>query len=118
MKLEKEKREFQKEIDELEDDNRRWRSNQEYMNGLLEREERATRYQCNKVRELEEEIKVLKNTPIWKKLWNDIKPKWSSSYRYDLWKKIKDIAERMGTILLVCSYMALGFLFICLLVYL
>ena len=86
-KLEEEKKELQEEIIELTEDNRRWRSNQDYMNGLLEREERATRYQCNKVRELEEEIKVLKNTPLWKKLWNDIKPKPRYGCGYSRWYK-------------------------------
>ena len=86
-KLEEEKKELQEEITELEEDNRRWRSNQDYMNGLLEREQRATRYQYHKVRELEEEIKGLKNTPLWKKLWNDIKPEPRYSCGYSRWYK-------------------------------
>ena len=103
-KLEKEKKEFRKEIEELEDDNRRWRSDQEYMNGLLEREERATRYQCNKVRELEEEIKVLKNTPLWKKLWNDIKPKPRYSCGYSRWYKWREFFGKVLRVILAVAY--------------
>lgn len=87
VKLWKEKVKLQEEITELEEDNRSWRSNQDYMNGLLEREKQATIFQYHRVAELEEEIKLLKSRPLWKKLWEDIKPKPRYSYGYSRWYK-------------------------------
>ena len=55
-----EKKELQEEITELEEDNRNWRKNQDYMNGLLEREQQAKIYQYHRVTELEKKIEVLK----------------------------------------------------------
>lgn len=103
------KKELQKELDELEDDNRRWKSNQEYMNGLLEREERATRYQCNKVRELEEETKTLKNTPLWKKLWNDIKPKPRYSCGYSRWYKWEAFLTKLFWVMIAVVFAIIVF---------
>lgn len=58
--MEEEKTELQEEITELEEDNRNWRKNQDYMNGLLEREQQAKIYQYHRVTELEKKIEVLK----------------------------------------------------------
>ena len=103
-KLEKEKKELQEEITELEEDNRSWRSNQDYMNGLLEREQRATRYQYHRVAELEEEIKILRNRPWWKKLWEDIKPKKRYSYGYSRWYKWKEFLGKVFWGMLAVAY--------------
>ena len=88
----------------LEEDNRRWRSNQDYMNGLLEREERATIFQYHRVAELEEQIKVLKNIPLWKKLWNDIKPKRRCSYGYSRWYKWQEFLGNVFWVMLAVGY--------------
>ena len=108
-KLEKEKKELQEEITELEEDNRSWRSNQDYMNGLLEREQRATRYQYHRVAELEEEIKILRNRPWWKKLWEDIKPKKRYSYGYSRWYKWKGFFVKTLRVLLAVAYAIIAF---------
>lgn len=109
MKLEKEKVKLQEEIDELEEDNWSWRKNQDYMNGLLEREQRATRYQYHRVTELEEEIKALKNRPLWKKIWEDIKPKRRYSYGYSRWYKWKEFVGKALRVFLAVAYALIVF---------
>ena len=86
-KLEEEKKALQEEIVELEEDNWSWRRNQDYMDRLLEEEKASNRFLCHRIRELEEEIKVLKYRPLWKKLWDDIKPNPKYSYGYSRWYK-------------------------------
>lgn len=102
--MEEEKKELQEEITELEEDNRRWRSNQDYMNGLLEREQRATRFQYHRVAELEEEIKLLKNRPWWKKLWNDIKPTPRYSCGYSRWYRWKEFFGKVFWVILAIVF--------------
>lgn len=109
VKLEKEKVKLQEEIDELEEDNWSWRKNQDYMNGLLEREQRATRYQYHRVTELEEEIKALKNRPLWKKIWEDIKPKRRYSYGYSRWYKWKEFVGKALRVFLAVAYALIVF---------
>ena len=103
MKLE-ESVKLQEEINELEEDNWSWRKNQDYMNGLLEQERKDKIYQYHRVTELEKEIKVLNNTPFWKKLWNDIKPKPRCSYRYNRWYKWKELFWKMFWVMLAVVY--------------
>ena len=74
------------------------------MNGLLEREQRATRYQYHRVAELEEEIKILKNRPWWKKLWEDIKLKRRCSYGYSRWYKWKVFLGKVFWVMLAVAY--------------
>lgn len=102
--MEKEKVKLQEEITELEEDNWSWRKNQDYMNGLLERERQATIYQYHRVTELEEEVRVLKNTPLLKKLWNDIKPKERCSYGYSRWYKWKEILGKVFWVVIAVVY--------------
>lgn len=102
--MEKEKKELQEEITELEEDNWSWRKNQDYMNGLLEREKKATIYQYHRIAELEEEIKFLKNTPLWKKLWNDIKPKRRCSYGYSRWYKWQEFLTKVFWVLIAVVF--------------
>ena len=102
--MEEEKKELQKEIEELEDDNRRWRSNQEYMDRLLEEEKASSRFLCHRIRELEGEIKVLKNTPLWKKLWEDIKLKRRCSYGYGRWYKWKEFLGKVFWVMLAVFF--------------
>ena len=107
--MEKEKNELQEEITELEEDNWSWRKNQDYMNGLLEREQRATRYQYHRVAELEEEIKILKNRPWWKKLWEDIKPRKRYSYGYSRWYKWENVLRKGLGVLFAIIYTIIVF---------
>ena len=74
------------------------------MNGLLEREKCATIFQYHRVAELEEEIKLLKSTPLWKKLWEDIKPKRRCSYGYNRWYKWKEFLGKALWIMLAVLY--------------
>jgi len=74
------------------------------MDKLLEKERQAKIYQYHRVTELEEEIKILKNTPLWKKLWNDIKPKRRCSYGYSRWYKWKEFLAKV-----VCVMIAVVF---------
>lgn len=104
MKLEEEKKELQEEITELEEDNWSWRKNQDYMNGLLEEEKASSRFLCHRIRELEEEIKVLKYRPLWKKLWDDIKPKRRCTYGYSRWYKWKEFLGMVFRVLLAVVY--------------
>ena len=104
MKLEEEKVKFQEEITELEEDNWSWRKNQDYMNGLLEREKASSSFLCHRIRELEEEIKVLKHRPLWKKLWDDIKPKRRCSYGYSRWYKWQEFFGKVFWVLLAVMY--------------
>ena len=109
LKLEKEKVMLQEEITELEDDNRSWSSNQDYMNSLLEREKRATIYQYHRVAELEKEIEVLKNRPLWKKILEDIKPKKRYSYGYNRWHKWEEFLGKVFWIVLAFVYVIVVF---------
>lgn len=109
MKLEEEKKELQEEITELEEDNRSWRSNQEYMNALLEREQRAKIYQYHRVTELEKEIEVLKNRPLWKKLWEDIKPKRRCSYGYSRWYKWQEFFGKVFWVMIAVVFAVMVF---------
>lgn len=102
--MEEEKKELQEEITELEEDNWSWRKNQDYMNGLLEQERKDKIYQYHRVTELEEEIKVLNNTPFWKKLWNDIKPKRRCNYGYSRRYKWKEFLVKVLWVMLAVVY--------------
>lgn len=58
------------------------------MNGLLEREKQATMFQYHRVSELEKEIEIFKNRPLWKKLLEDIKPRYVCGYsRWYKWEE-------------------------------
>lgn len=109
MKLEEEKVKLQEEITELEEDNWSWRKNQDYMNGLLEREKQATIFQYHRVSELEEEIRLLKSIPFWKKLWNDIKPKRRCSYGYSRWYKWKEFLVKTLWIMIAVIFAVMVF---------
>jgi len=104
-----EKKELQEEITELEEDNRSWRKNQDYMNGLLEREQQAKIYQYHRVTQLEDEIRLLKSTPLWKKFWEDIKPKRRYSYGYSRWYKWKEFFGKALRVFLAVAYALIVF---------
>ena len=109
MKLEEEKKGLQEEIAELEENNWSWRKNQDYMNGLLEREQQAKIYQYHRVTELEKEIEVLKNRTLWKKLWEDIKPKRRCSYGYSCWYKWQEFLGKVFWVMLAVVYAVMVF---------
>lgn len=109
VKLEEEKKEFQEEITELEEDNWSWRKNQDYMNGLLEREKQATIFQYHRVAELEDEIRLLKSTPLWKKFWDDIKPKPRYSCGYSRWYKREEFLLKASWIMIAVVYAVVVF---------
>lgn len=82
MKLEKEKKEIQEERDMWLEDSRKEASNVKYYKRKLEEEERHSNWMANHIRGLEAEISALKNRPLWKWIWNDIKPKRKFDYNY------------------------------------
>lgn len=107
--MEEEKKELQEEITELEEDNWSWRKNQDYMNGLLEREQQAKIYQYHQVTELEDEIKLLKNRPWWKKFWDGIKPKPRYSCGYSRWYKWEGFLAKVSWIMIAVMYAVVVF---------
>ena len=107
--MEEEKKKLQEEVAELEEDNWSWRKNQDYMNGLLEREKQAKIYQYHRVTELEDEIRLLKSTPLWKKLWEDIKPKRRCSYGYSRWHKWQEFFGKVFWVMLAVVYAVMVF---------
>ena len=74
------------------------------MDKLLEKERQAKIYQYHRVAELEEEIKLLKNRPWWKKVWEDIKPKKRYSYGYSRWCKWKEFLRKVLWVILAVAY--------------
>ena len=82
MKLEKEMKGIQEERDMWLEDSRKEASNVKYYKRKLEEEERHSNWMANHIRELDAEISALKNRPLWKWIWNDIKPKRKYDYNY------------------------------------
>ena len=74
------------------------------MNGLLEREKKATIFQYHRVSELEEQIRLLKSTPLWKKFWDDIKPKPRYSYGYSGWYMWQEFMEKVFWVMIAVVY--------------
>lgn len=66
----------------------------------MEQERKDKIYQYHRVTELEEEINVLKNTPLLKRLWEDIKPKRRCSYGYGRWYKWKEFLGKVFWVML------------------
>ena len=81
-KLEEEKKVVQEERDMWREDSRKESSNVKYYKRKLEEEERHSNWMANRIRELEKEISDLKHRPLWKWIWNDIKPKRKFDYNY------------------------------------
>lgn len=79
------------------------------MNGLLEEEKASSRFLCHHIRELEEEIKVLKYRPLWKKLWEDIKPRRRCNYGYSRWYKWKEFLGKVLWVMLAVAYAVVVF---------
>lgn len=79
------------------------------MDRLLEQERQAKIYQYHRVTELEKEIKVLKNTPLWKKLWEDVKPKRRCSYGYNRWYKWEEFLGKVLRVMLASAYALIVF---------
>lgn len=96
MKLEEEKKELQEKVDVWRDSNKREASWTKYYKDKLEDEERHSNWMANHIRELNEEISNLRNRPLWKWIWNDIKPKRKYNYnhytkeyrRKEFWEKV------------------------------
>ena len=81
-KLVEEKKELQEEIDVWRDESKREASWTKYYKDKLEDEERHSNWMANHIRELNEEISNLRNRPLWKWIWNDIKPKMKYTYNH------------------------------------
>ncbi len=82
MRLEEEKKELKEERDMWRDDSKREASWAKYYKDKLEDEERHSNWMANRIRELEKEVSELKHRPLWKWIWNDIKPKRKFDYNY------------------------------------
>lgn len=81
-KLEEEKKELREEADAWRDESKREASWTKYYKDKLEDEERHSNWMANHIRVLNEEISNLRNRPLWKWIWNDIKPKRKFDYNY------------------------------------
>lgn len=74
------------------------------MDRLLEQERQAKIYQYHRVTELEEEIKVLKYRPLWKKFWDGIKPKPRYSCGYSRWYKWEEFLGKVFWVILAVVF--------------
>ena len=81
------------------EDSRKEASNVKYYKRKLEEEERHSNWMANHIRELNEEISNLKHRPLWKWIWNDIKPK--RKYTYNHYSKEYRWKEFLGKVLRV-----------------
>ena len=95
-KLEEEKKELQEEIDVWRDESKREASWTKYYKDKLEDEERHSNWMANYIRELNEEISNLRNRPLRKWIWNDIKPK--RKYTYNHYSKEYRWKEFLGKV--------------------
>lgn len=98
-KLEEEKKELQEEVDVWRDSSKREASCAKYYKDKLEDAESHSNWMANHIRELNEEISNLRNRPLWKWIWNDIKPK--RKYTYNHYTKEYRRKEFLGKVLRV-----------------
>ena len=79
-----------------------------YTKMLLDRENKTSRWQTCRIRELEEEVAKLKNRTLWQQIWADIKPKRKSNcygrrYKWkEFGKKVLDVVLVIGYAVAVC----------------
>lgn len=78
------------------EDSRKEASNVKYYKRKWEEEERHSNWMANCIRELEKEICDLKYRPLWKWIWNDIKPK--RKYTYNHYSKEYRRKEFLGKV--------------------
>lgn len=90
---------LQEDVDVWRDSNKREASWTKYYKDKLEDEECHSNWMANRIRELEKEISDLKNRPLWKWIWNDIKPK--RKYTYNHYTKEYRRKEILGKVLRV-----------------
>lgn len=97
--MEEEKKELQEDVDVWRDSSKREESWTKYYKDKCEDEERHSNWMANRIRELEKEVSDLKHRPLWKWIWNDIKPK--RKYTYNHYTKEYRRKEILGKVLRV-----------------
>ena len=96
------------EMELLKERNDHLESDLRYTKKLLDRENKTSRWQTSRIRELEEEVAKLRNRTLWQQIWADIKPKRKSNcygrrYKWkEFGKKVLDVLLAVGYAVAVC----------------
>ena len=103
--MEEEKKELQEDVDVWRDSSKREESWTKYYKDKWEDEERHSNWMANHIRELDADISALKNRPLWKWIWNDIKPKRKyTDNHYAKEYRRKGFLGKMFRVLLAVAY--------------
>lgn len=115
--MEVEKKELQEDVDVWRDSSKREESWTKYYKDKWEHEERHSNWLANRIRELEKEISDLKHRPLWKWIWNDIKPKRKYTYNhYTKEYRRKEFLEKVFRVSLAVAYAVGVFCLWCLII--
>lgn len=100
---------LQEDVDVWRDSSKREASWTKYYKDKWEDEERHSNWMAKHIRELDAEISTLKNRPLWKWIWNDIKPKPRYSCGYSRWYKWEVFLGKALRVLLAVAYVLIVF---------
>ena len=84
------------------------RKDLEYVNKRLESEKKNGNWMSRRIRELEGEVARLKNRPMWKQIWDDLKPKpkWSP---YNRKRKFFEFMEKLSHVIIAVTFTIIVF---------
>ena len=85
------------------------RKDLEYVSKRLESEKKNGNWMSRRIRELEGEVARLKNRPLWKQIWDDLKPKpkWRS---YNRKRKFYEFMEKLFHVILAVVFTIIVFI--------